>query len=113
MKGIFKLLVTIGGPGEVHEIHQTDAIEYVSDVWLVPEWIKQSSTGLQKPARIIRVGHILDPGRSADGTPLALTSPVPQALFDCQIMPSPTSGFLVHDLPPILLNPDGTPGAQA
>ena len=65
MKGIFKLLVTIGVPGEVNEIRQTDAIEYVSDVWLVPEWIKQSSTGLQKPARIIRVGHILDPGRSA------------------------------------------------
>ena len=49
---IFKVLI----PTE-DTVQTTCAIEYDGSFWIVPGWLVQS-TGLQKPARIVRVDHI-------------------------------------------------------
>lgn len=102
---IFKVLV----PTE-DTVQTTYAIEHDGSFWIVPGWLVQKSTGLQKPARIVRVDHIrrikVSPTLGAD---FALDSPVPSILFDCSIAPVPDAGFDVRDLPPILLNADGSP----
>jgi len=102
---IFKVLV----PTE-DAIRTSHAIEHEGSFWIVPGWYVQKSTGLQKPARIVRVDHIrrlrVSPTLGAD---FALFSPVPNILFDCSIAPTQDAGFDVRDSPPIVLNSDGSP----
>ena len=101
---IFKVLV----PTE-DSIQKAYAIEHEGSFWIVPGWFVQESTGLQKPARIVRVDHIrrikVSPALGAD---FALDSPLPKILFDCSIAPTKDAGFDVRDSPPILLKADGS-----
>jgi hypothetical protein len=106
--GIFKVIVIVGG---IDQIDNVDAIEYEGAVWLVPVWIEQPASGLQKPARIIRVDQP-EQAPTSTGARYFLSKPVPKALFDCSVAPPKDSGFEVRDLPPILLNADGTPSDQ-
>jgi hypothetical protein len=86
-----------------------DAIEYEGSFWLVPQWLEQPSSGLQKPMRIIRVDHIRREPWRQGGLDFVLESPVPSTLFDCRFSPPKDAGFDVQDWPPILLNADGSP----
>lgn len=102
-----KVLVALGGTSEIHVV---DAITYEGGLWLVPVWIEQPTERLMKPARIIRVDHMESiPAPPDSGAAMALKKPVPITLFDCSMPPAADSGFEVQDLPPILLNDDGTP----
>lgn len=108
MTGIFKVIVAVGS-----QIQIVDAIAYEGGVWLVPAWLDQPSTGLQKPMRIIRVDQ-LERKTTTPMSPAAffLREPMPIELFDVQRPPAEDSGFVVIDLPPILLNADGSPSDQ-
>jgi hypothetical protein len=102
---IFRVLV----PTE-NTVRTTSAIEHEGSFWIVPGWFVQKATGLQKPARIVRVDHIRRiPVSRTLGADFALDSPVPDILFDCSIAPEQHLGFDVRDLPPILLKADGRP----
>src|SRR5215475_6124600 len=102
---IFKVLV----PTE-NDVRTTSAIEHEGSFWIVPGWLVQKSTGLQKPARIVRVDHIrrIKVSRTL-GADFALDSPVPSILFDCSIVPAQDFGFEVRESPPIIFNADGNP----
>ena len=106
---IFKVLV----PTE-NDVRTTSAIEHEGSFWIVPGWFVQKSTGLHKPARIVRVDHIrrIRVSRTL-GADFALDSPVPSILFDCSIAPARDAGFDVRDLPLIVLNTDGSPSDKA
>ena len=104
---VWKVLVRYGGTNERHIV---DAIFYNGGLWLVPEWLEQPSEKLMKPARIILVEHMAKaPANPETGAALVLMQPLPKALFDCSVPLSEGTGFEVQDLPPILLNDDGTP----
>lgn len=108
MAGIFKVLVAVGS-----SIQRCDAIEYDGGTWIVPAWYEQPQSGLQKPARIIRVDQLgLTDAPPGTGARYLASLPVPTELFDVSTPLSPSDGFEVVDLPPILLNADGSPSDQ-
>jgi hypothetical protein len=97
---VFKVLVGT----DVGTIDKVDAIEHDGALWLVPMWLENPAEGLRKPMRMIRLDGPLQEAAGFGGADYILSSGhIPKEILEGQRPVEPATGFVVLDLPEIVL----------
>ena len=78
------------------DVFSVDTIQYENGLWLVFEWLETTSSGVYRPARIIRCDHLAHVVSDIPLFDYALNVTLPKALLDGLA----TEGFEVHESPP-------------
>ena len=96
---IFKTLLSVEGEG----IYKYDTIEYEGDLWLVPEWIDNSSEGYSRPTRIIRL-TFLPHTRGFSEDEYVLQNPIPKFVFEGHVPLELKRFYVVIENPEIFVD---------
>ncbi|TXC68168.1 hypothetical protein FSZ31_10735 [Sphingorhabdus soli] len=86
-------LAFVGG----NKIFKCDVVRHEGDLWLVPEWLDNTSEGWSKPARIIRLPH---PRQESGKGRYTIQRPIPKWYLDGPWPEELADKLVVHD-PPI------------
>ena len=85
---VFKILVSFVEPDGI--IQSCDAINYKDGIWLVPQWLEDSATGLAKPVRIVRVDQFgLQPTTLAGNYYVLAAKKLSRAVLEGRVLPRP------------------------
>jgi hypothetical protein len=85
--------------GTVHEIHDTDVIEFGRQFWLVPEWLDSPVLKICRPARMISLETL---AYQRMGGSFDIRDPIPKSVYEGRVTPELANKFIVVELPPIV-----------
>lgn len=84
----------------LHHVTFFDIIEYRGQFWIVPEWLVNTSLGVQRPTRIVSLAtirHSRTPGKPE----FVVEDPIPISVFEGRTESPKASGFVVQEMPDI------------
>jgi hypothetical protein len=84
----------------IHHVSFFDVIEYKGQFWIVPEWLVNTSQGVQRPARIVSLATRRH-SRSRGNPEFVVDDPIPISVFEGRTESPEASGFVVQEMPDI------------
>lgn len=87
---------------EGNGLFQADALCHEGKYWLVPNWVGTPASPKTNPVRLILIDSL--PHNLQFGSPfgdIVVNVPIPIAVYEGRVRPSPESGFVVIENPDI------------